>query len=113
MQTSSLLAAGWYDSLVRTWGASPLADQQIGAGIAWAFGELPSLVIALALLYQWIRSDEREQRRVDRAADRAEARAAARTDAEPAEDDADDALGAYNRRLRALAEADARTRQRH
>lgn len=113
MQSSSLLAAGWYQSLVRNWGASPLADQQIGAGIAWAFGELPSLVIALALLYQWIRSDEREQRRVDRAADRVEARAAARSDSEPAEDDEEDALGAYNRRLRELAEADARTRQRH
>ncbi|WP_163511648.1 cytochrome c oxidase assembly protein [Fodinicola acaciae] len=112
MQTATLLAAGWYESLVRTWGATPLADQQVGAGIAWAFGELPSLVIALALLYQWIRSDEREQRRLDRAADRAEARAAARGDAEPAEDD-QDALAAYNRRLKALAEADDRTRQRH
>ncbi|WP_279581790.1 hypothetical protein [Fodinicola feengrottensis] len=90
-----------------------------GAGIAWAFGEVPSLVIVLALLYQWIRSDEREQRRFDRAADRADARAAARAAAAPHVDgapepeiDEDDALGAYNRRLAALAEADARMRPR-
>jgi putative copper resistance protein D len=118
MQSSSLLAAGWYESLSRPWGVAPLIDQQTGAGIAWAFGEVPSLVIVLALLYQWIRSDEREAGRMDRAADRAEARAAARAAALPPgntaepEIDENDALGAYNRRLAALAEADARTRPR-
>jgi putative copper resistance protein D len=116
MQSSSLLAAGWYESLSRPWGVAALVDQQTGAGIAWAFGEVPSLVIVLALLYQWIRSDEREAGRLDRAADRAEARAAARAATLPAgtepEIDEDDALGAYNRRLAALAEADARTRPR-
>ncbi|GAA1715202.1 cytochrome c oxidase assembly protein [Fodinicola feengrottensis] len=118
MQSTSLLAADWYQALARPWGVPALVDQQTGAGIAWAFGEVPSLVIVLALLYQWIRSDEREQRRFDRAADRADARAAARAAAphvdgapEP-EIDEDDALGAYNRRLAALAEADARMRPR-
>jgi cytochrome c oxidase assembly factor CtaG/putative copper export protein len=114
MQSESVIAADWYEQLNRTWGGTSLADQTVGGGIAWAFGELPSLLIMGSLLLQWIRSDEREQRRVDRAADRADARRTARAAAGPSaegspavEDDDDDALGAYNRKLRALADADA------
>jgi cytochrome c oxidase assembly factor CtaG/putative copper export protein len=111
MQSEAVIAADWYAALQRPWGGTPLADQNVGGGIAWAFGELPSLLVMGALFFQWVRSDEREQRRVDRAADRAEARAAVRAasggtgDAEP--EDPDDALAAYNRQLRALADADA------
>jgi cytochrome c oxidase assembly factor CtaG/putative copper export protein len=109
MQSQAVIAADWYAALHRPWGGSPLADQNVGGGIAWAFGELPSLLVMGALFLQWVQSDEREQRRVDRAADRAEARAAVRAtsgagDAEP--DDEDDALAVYNRQLRALADAD-------
>ena len=55
------------------WASPLLADQRLGAGLAWAFGELPAVVIMLLLVRRWIRSDEREQARLDRAADRAEA----------------------------------------
>jgi putative membrane protein len=42
----------------RPGGISALADQQIGAGIMWAFGDLP-LAIAIALLIQrWLASQE-------------------------------------------------------
>jgi putative copper resistance protein D len=115
MQSQTVLAADWYAALHRTWGGTPLQDQNVGGGIAWAFGEGPSLLVMGALFFQWAKSDEREQRRVDRAADRAEARAAVRAaaravdgdvaDSEP--DDPGDALAAYNRQLRALADADA------
>jgi putative copper resistance protein D len=124
MQSEAVIAADWYAALQRPWGGTPLADQSVGGGIAWAFGEIPSLLVMGALFFQWARSDEREQRRLDRAADRAEARTAARAAAHagtpvPAgaggtapdladeEPDAEDALAAYNRQLRALAEADA------
>jgi hypothetical protein len=61
-----------------------------------------------SLFFQWARSDEREQRRLDRAADRAEARQAAVIAGGSApEVDDDDPLAAYNRQLRALADADA------
>jgi cytochrome c oxidase assembly factor CtaG/putative copper export protein len=73
MSTTRVLAAGWYDSLARPWGASPLADQHTGGGLAWSFGELPMAVVFAALLVQWMRADDREARRRDRAADRAEA----------------------------------------
>jgi cytochrome c oxidase assembly factor CtaG len=42
----------------RPGGISALADQQIGAGIMWAFGDLP-LAIALALLiHGWLARQE-------------------------------------------------------
>ncbi|ARZ71428.1 cytochrome c oxidase assembly protein [Streptomyces sp. HU2014] len=51
-------------------GIDPLEDQQAGGGIAWAFSEIPSVVVLLALAYQWYRSEQRQSRRSDRAADR-------------------------------------------
>ncbi|MCA6094258.1 cytochrome c oxidase assembly protein [Streptomyces sp. SCA3-4] len=51
-------------------GIDPLEDQQAGGGIAWAFSEIPSVVVLLALVYQWYRSEQRQARRSDRAADR-------------------------------------------
>ncbi|WP_436536802.1 cytochrome c oxidase assembly protein [Actinoplanes sp. HUAS TT8] len=73
LQSTTVIAAGWYTAVHPAWASSLLADQRLGAGLAWAFGELPAVVIMLVLVRQWIRSDEREQARLDRAADRAEA----------------------------------------
>ena len=36
--------------------------------VAWAAGEIPLVIVMLALLVQWARSDERTARRLDRAA---------------------------------------------
>ncbi|WP_253866345.1 cytochrome c oxidase assembly protein [Micromonospora sp. WMMA2032] len=73
MQTTTVIAPDWYLGVHPGWASSPLADQKLGAGIAWAFGEIPAAVVMVLLVRQWIRADEREQRRLDRAADRAEA----------------------------------------
>ncbi|MGA4843401.1 cytochrome c oxidase assembly protein [Streptomyces sp. G45] len=51
-------------------GVEALADQQAAGGIAWAFSEIPSVLVLIALLFQWYRSDQREGRRKDRAAAR-------------------------------------------
>jgi putative copper resistance protein D len=108
MQSETVIAADWYAALHRPWGGTPLADQSVGGGIAWAFGEIPSLLVMGSLFFQWARSDEREQRRLDRAADRADARRAAVTaDGSALAPEDDDPLAAYNRQLRALADADA------
>jgi len=64
-----------------------LADQTTGGGLAWATGEVPMLVVLIALLVQWSRADERTARRDDRRADR----------------DGDRDLVAYNAMLRSLA----------
>ncbi|WP_308120988.1 cytochrome c oxidase assembly protein [Paractinoplanes bogorensis] len=73
LQSTTVIAAGWYTAVHPPWAASLLDDQHLGASLAWAFGELPAVVVMLLLVRQWIRSDEREQARLDRAADRADA----------------------------------------
>lgn len=91
MQMNGLLLADWFGAMGRTWGASPLVDQQTGGGIAWSIGEIPTVILAIVVAIQWSRSDERETRRRDRNADRT-------GEAE---------LRAYNERLARLAERDA------
>lgn len=51
-------------------GVDPLGDQTAAGGIAWAFSEIPSVVVLVALLFQWYTSEQRQARRSDRAADR-------------------------------------------
>ncbi|SHN24365.1 cytochrome c oxidase assembly protein [Actinacidiphila paucisporea] len=51
-------------------GVDALADQTAAGGIAWAFSEIPSVIVLVALLFQWYTSEQRQARRQDRAADR-------------------------------------------
>jgi putative copper resistance protein D len=87
MGTPTVLGAAYYRSLGLSWHTDLLGDQRLGGGIAWAAGEVPLVIVMLALLVQWARSDERTARRLDRAADR--------------DDDAE--LTAYNAMLAELA----------
>lgn len=96
MMSSEVIASGWYEALGRDWGTGLLDDQHTGGGIAWAFGEPPSLIVLGALVWQWSRSEERLAKRLDRAADRA---------AETGNLD-DDPHERYNAYLAKLAEAD-------
>ncbi len=95
MTGDGLMLADWYGAMGRTWGMTPLEDQNMGGGIAWGIGELPTLALALIVAIQWSRSDDKEQKRKDRAADRS-------GDAE---------LEAYNEMLRRQAMRDARIEQ--
>ncbi|MEA9999100.1 cytochrome c oxidase assembly protein [Cryobacterium sp. RTS3] len=70
MTGTGLLLADWYGAMGRTWGVSAIADQQLGGGIAWSVGEIPTIALAIAVAIQWSRSDEKETRRKDRNADR-------------------------------------------
>ncbi|MDT3399466.1 cytochrome c oxidase assembly protein [Streptomyces sp. B1866] len=67
-------------------GVDPLSDQNAAGGIAWAFSEIPSVLVLVALLFQWYASEQRQARRRDRAADR----------------DGDQELAAYNAYLASL-----------
>jgi cytochrome c oxidase assembly factor CtaG len=90
MSGTGLLLADWYGAM--GWGTDALVDQQLGGGIAWSIGEIPTVALAITVAVQWARSDEKESRRLDRHADRT-------GDAE---------LEEYNARLAAIAEHDAR-----
>jgi cytochrome c oxidase assembly factor CtaG/putative copper export protein len=87
MGTRKVIGADYYRSLGLSWHTDLLGDQRLGGGIAWAAGELPLVIVMLALLVQWARSDDRTARRLDRAAER--------------DDDAE--LTAYNAMLAELA----------
>ncbi|MFI6491291.1 cytochrome c oxidase assembly protein [Streptomyces sp. NPDC050564] len=67
-------------------GIDALADQNAAGGIAWAFSEIPSVLVLIALLFQWYGSEQRQAKRADRAADR----------------DGDKELEAYNAYLASL-----------
>jgi putative copper resistance protein D len=71
MSSARLVAGDWYRTLAEDIGWLPAAlDAQRTAGqIAWGFGELPALVMAMVMLVQWSRADEREARRRDRHGD--------------------------------------------
>ena len=98
LQSTTIIAADWYEAVHPPWASSLMSDQRLGGGIAWSFGEIPAAIVLGILIMRWIRSDEREQARLDRAADRAEANGE------------DDALARYNEflaRASAQAKADA------
>ncbi len=45
-----------------------VSDQTTGGGIAWAFGEVPTMLVLAALFAQWYRDDVRRAARTDRQA---------------------------------------------
>ncbi|MFH0241089.1 cytochrome c oxidase assembly protein [Streptomyces sp. HK10] len=51
-------------------GVTALSDQNAAGGIAWAFSEIPTVIVLIALVFQWYFSEQRQARRSDRAADR-------------------------------------------
>ncbi|MFH8931224.1 cytochrome c oxidase assembly protein [Streptomyces pristinaespiralis] len=84
MATEPMIGA--YRNPPASLGIDALSDQNAAGGIAWAFSEIPSVVVLLALVFQWYRSDQRLAKRRDRAADR----------------DGDQELAAYNAFLASL-----------
>ncbi|MFD8331607.1 MULTISPECIES: cytochrome c oxidase assembly protein [Streptomyces violaceusniger group] len=77
---------GTYQHPPASLGIDALSDQTWAGGIAWAFSEIPSVIVLVALVHQWYKSEERQARRIDRTADR----------------DGDQELAAYNAYLASL-----------
>ena len=92
MQGSWLLAPAFYKAIEVPWVPDLLADQQVGGAIAWGVGELPTVVLVLMVMVDWMHRDERESVRSDRRADR----------------DHDAELAAYNAHLQSLAQRSRR-----
>ncbi|MDT8914446.1 cytochrome c oxidase assembly protein [Amycolatopsis sp. PS_44_ISF1] len=66
MNMQTVIGQTFYSQLRLPWVGDLLTDQRLGGGIAWASGEIPVLLVLIALLVQWARADEREARRKDR-----------------------------------------------
>jgi putative copper resistance protein D len=88
MSSHEVIGRYFYSGLALPWVPDLLADQRLGGGLAWATGEVPMLIVVVAMVAQWSRIDERAARRDDRRADR----------------DGDADLTAYNAMLRQMAE---------
>ena len=71
MATTQVIAVDWFGGMQRPYLTDLLADQQLGGSIGWALGEVPIVLVMIALFLQWVKSDEREARRGDRAQERA------------------------------------------
>ncbi|MDT5254088.1 MAG: hypothetical protein QOH07_3042, partial [Mycobacterium sp.] len=56
MSMQNVLGGSFYRSLHLSWHTDLLGDQRLGGGIAWAAGEIPLVVVMIALLVQWSRS---------------------------------------------------------
>ncbi|MBG6055101.1 putative copper resistance protein D [Salinibacterium sp. CAN_S4] len=91
MSGTGLLLADWYGSMGWDTGITALQDQQIGGGIAWSVGEIPTVALAIVVAIMWSRSDAKESKRYDRKADR----------------DGDAELEEYNAMLAGRARTDA------
>lgn len=59
-----------YATLERSWGPTPLADQQLAGAIMWVGGDAVFLAAMIAAVWIWLRADEAESRRVDARLDR-------------------------------------------
>ncbi len=78
------------------WGIDPLADQGVAGGLAWGYGEGPTVLILIYLLHRWFRDDTRRDAARDQLVDR----------------DGDPELDAYNTYLARLNAADPPPTQR-
>lgn len=96
MSGTWLLAPGFFKTVDLPWVPDLLADQQLAGMIAWGIGELPTVVLAMMVTWDWLRSDTREAKRHDRRADR----------------DGEAELAAYNEHLAQLAQHGRDTRPR-
>ena len=90
MSSGTLLAPNYWHAIGQTNDAALLADQQLGGAIAWGSGDIPSLLLGIALVFAWLRDDQRRARQLDRQAER----------------DNDAELRRYNERLAALTRQD-------
>ncbi|WP_206427094.1 cytochrome c oxidase assembly protein [Microbacterium sp. Y-01] len=90
MTSPSIIAEDFYLRLALPW-ADLQAQQYLGGGVAWAGGEIPLMIVIVALGIQWSRQDARDARRKDRHIDTGR----------------DDEYDAYNQMLQRLADRDA------
>jgi cytochrome c oxidase assembly factor CtaG len=69
MTSKRLLAGTYFQYLDVPWIGSLAHDQYVAGGVAWAAGELPLIVVVIALVTQWAQQDSRQAARIDRHAD--------------------------------------------
>jgi putative membrane protein len=66
-----------YETLDRSWGPSPLADQQLAGGLMWVVGDFLFIIPLLVAVGAWMRAEEQRGTRIDEQLARERATAAA------------------------------------
>nr|WP_234402025.1 cytochrome c oxidase assembly protein [Thermobifida halotolerans] len=66
MMQSAPLGMEYYGQFEVPWLDDLAEDQYAGGGVAWAVGEIPTLLVLIALVVQWSRDEERAERRRER-----------------------------------------------
>ncbi|MGV9858572.1 cytochrome c oxidase assembly protein [Gordonia sp. NPDC003425] len=89
MTMSTVVGDSFYSQLTLPWVTDRLHDQWLGGAIAWGASEIPVVLVVIAIVAQWAKSDRREAKRGDRHADTYE----------------DTELDAYNAMLEELAKS--------
>ncbi|HEU4572437.1 MAG TPA: cytochrome c oxidase assembly protein [Candidatus Limnocylindrales bacterium] len=69
-----------YATLERTWGPSPLADQQAAGAIMWVLGDLTFVTALILVVFAWMRAEDRSSAAEDARVARQEAAIRARAD---------------------------------
>jgi putative copper resistance protein D len=64
----------YYASLSRTWGPTPLSDQQMAGAVMWVCGDIALLIAVVLVAVAWMHQDQVEAERIDRRLDEEEAR---------------------------------------
>lgn len=49
----------FFSTAPASWNVDPMADQAVAGGLAWAYGELPSVLMLLYILVRWHRDEAR------------------------------------------------------
>lgn len=88
LSSDFVIGSNYYRGLDVPWVTDLVADQKMGGQYTWAMGEIPMLVVVIALVFQWFAADARTAKRQDRAMD----------------EGLDDSYEAYNEMLRKLSE---------
>lgn len=83
--TSGHVLYDHYATLVRSWGPSPLDDQYLGATILWVMGDMAFIVAIIAVVWAWMRWEDRRTVRLDARLDAERAAAEAAEAGEGAE----------------------------
>lgn len=91
MTSDTVIGAQFFHYIQIPWAGNLHADQVVAGGIAWAAGELPLIVVVIALVTQWARQDRREATQTDRHLD----------------EGLDDSYDVYNEMLQKLASRDS------
>ncbi|ABY24508.1 hypothetical membrane spanning protein [Renibacterium salmoninarum ATCC 33209] len=55
----------FFGTMPESWGIDPMKDQGVAGGLAWFYGELPTVLLLMLILFRWQRDDSRTARAKD------------------------------------------------